>query len=185
MTIHDQHPFLDPEPDPARRLRARLGGQVSLWTSGALGAGPAGLTVSSLLVATGEPAYVVGLLDPDSDLVEALQRTGSAVVHLLQWQDRGLAEEFAGLSPAPGGPFSRAAFVDTAWGPRLERAATWAGVRLHDTRPLGWSTEVTCVLEHLVVGEDGSPLLHRRGRYVRPDGDQPPSGGRGRNGAAT
>ncbi len=174
MTIYDQHPFLDPEPDPARRLRGRLGGQVSLWTSGVLGTGPAGLTVSSLLVATGEPAYLVGLLDPDSDLSDTLQRTGVAVVQLLQWQDRGLAEEFAGLSPAPGGPFTRAPFVDTAWGPRLERATTWAGVRLRDVRVLGWSSEVTCLIEHLDVGEDGSPLVHRRGRYLRP----PTSSGR-------
>ena len=34
MTIHTEHPFLDPEPDPVRRLRGRLGGAVTLWTAG-------------------------------------------------------------------------------------------------------------------------------------------------------
>ena len=34
MTIHSGHPFADPEPDPVRRLRGRLGGAVTLWTTG-------------------------------------------------------------------------------------------------------------------------------------------------------
>ena len=34
MTIHTSHPFADPEPDPLRRLRGRVGGAVSLWTAG-------------------------------------------------------------------------------------------------------------------------------------------------------
>ena len=33
MTIHDTHPFADPDPDPARRLRGRLTGTVALLTA--------------------------------------------------------------------------------------------------------------------------------------------------------
>ncbi len=168
MTIHDSFPFADPDPDPARRLRGRLGGAVSLWTAGAPGGRPAGLTVSSLMVATGDPACVLGLVDPDSDLAETLTETGRGVVALLGWEHRELAEEFAGLSPAPGGPFSRAVFTDTDWGPRLAGAPTWAGVLLRDAREVGWSLLVTCAVEHLEIGEDGTPLQHRRGRYLPP-----------------
>ena len=41
MTIHSEHPFLEPEAerDPVRRLRGRLGGAVTLWTAGD-GTGP-------------------------------------------------------------------------------------------------------------------------------------------------
>ena len=42
-----------------------------------------------------------------------------AVVQLLSWADRDLAEGFAGTAPAPGGVFRQAEFVDTDWGPRL------------------------------------------------------------------
>ena len=95
-------------------------------------------------------------------------RDRRAVVQLLTWADRDLAEGFAGTAPAPGGVFRQADFVDTEWGPRLAHATTWAGVRLEDSSEVGWSRLLTCVVEHLEIGEDGDPLLHRRGRWLRP-----------------
>ncbi|GAA1961695.1 hypothetical protein GCM10009798_21810 [Nocardioides panacihumi] len=165
MTIHQSHPFPTPD-DPVRRLRGRLGGTVTLWTSSRAGEG-AGLTVSSLMVANGDPARLLALLDPDSDLAETLSETGRAVVQLLSWRHRDLADAFAGTAPAPGGPFRMGDFEETAWGPRLADATTWAGVALESATSVGWSELVTVVLEEIVVGEEDEPLLHRRGRYVR------------------
>lgn len=164
MTIHSEHPFAMPD-DDARRLRGRIGGTVSLWTTGA-GPARAGLTVSSLMVAPGQPAYVVGLLDPDSDLFDGLETTGRGVVQLLRWPHRDLADMFAGVTPAPGGPFRQAEFEDTEWGPRLADATTWAGVSLTSATEVGWSMQVVCRLDHVVLGEEPDPLVHRRGRYV-------------------
>lgn len=171
MTIHDTHPFADPEPDPARRLRGRLGGAVSLWTAGDLDDphGRAGLTVTSLMLAAGEETRLLALVDPDSDLADTVAGSGRAVVQLLSWEHRGLAEAFAGTAPAPGGPFRQAPFEQTPWGPRLAGVATWAGVRVERTAGVGWSDLLTCVVEELVVGEDRDPLAHRRGRWLRPD----------------
>lgn len=168
MTIHDTHPFADPEPDPVRRLRGRVGGVVSLWTAGQ-GRSRAGLTVASFLVVAGEPARMVGLVDPDSDLRDEVERSGRAVVSLLQWPDRDLAEMFAGLTPAPGGVFAQAAFAPTPWGPRLQRADTWAGLVLESVVEVGWSAQVTGTIQHVEVGEDAAPLVHRRGRYLIDD----------------
>lgn len=165
MTIHAEHPFADPEPDPGRRFRGRVGGTVSLWTAGPQSA-PAGLTVTSFVVAAGEQARLLALLDPDADLTETLLETGRAVVQLLGWDHRDLAEMFAGTAPAPGGMFRHAAFEQTDWGPHLSSAATWAGVRLEAEQSVGWSTLVTTVVEHVEVGDD-PPLQHRRGRYER------------------
>jgi len=172
VTIHSEHPFLEPEGDrdPARRLRGRIGGVVSLWTAGS-GAGPAawaGLTVSSYVVAGGEPARVLALVDPDSELADTLAETGRAVVQLLRWEHRDLADAFAGVAPAPGGAFRMAEWESTEHGPRLAGATTWALVTVEDLRPVGWSTLVTAVLDEVVVGEEPDPLVHRRGRYVRP-----------------
>ena len=167
MTIHSTHPFADPDPDPVRRLRVRVGGAVALLAAG----GPderAGLTVTSLMVANGEPARVLALVDPDSDLADVLSRTGRAVVQLLSWPHRDLAEAFAGTAPAPGGPFRLAAFEQTAWGPHLADATTWAGVSVESATDVGWSRLLTCVVQELTVADDESPLVHRRGRYVRP-----------------
>jgi flavin reductase (DIM6/NTAB) family NADH-FMN oxidoreductase RutF len=167
LTIHSSHPFADPDPDPVRRLRGRLTGTVALLTTGDE-SGRAGLTVSSLMVANGDPARVLALVDPDSDLADAIGRTGRGVVQLLTWSHRDLADAFAGTAPAPGGPFRTAAFEDTAWGPRLADARSWAGVRLETAVEVGWSLLLTCVVEEVVVGDDDEPLVHRRGRYVKP-----------------
>ena len=166
MTIHQGHPFADPEPDPVRRFRGRVGGTVSLWTSGA-GTSRAGLTVTSFLVAAGEQARLLALLDPDADLTETLLATGIGVVALLEWEHRDLAEMFAGTAPAPGGMFSHAAFEQTDWGPRLTSAASWAGVRVERQQQVGWSTLVTTVVDHLEVGDADEPLRHHRGRFGR------------------
>ncbi len=175
MTIHSGHPFLPPESerDPVRRFRGRLGGAVSLWTSGA-GDEPgarAGLPVSSLLVAPGEPARVVALLDPDAELSERLLQTRTAVVQLLQWRHRDLANAFAGLAPAPGGVFRLGEWTDAVWGPVLTGVSAWAGVRLAKGQPatVGWSVLVDTVVEHIEIGEESAPLVHRRGRYQRLD----------------
>ena len=164
MTIHSSHPFADPDPDPARRLRGRIGGGVTLWTAGE-GAGRVGLTVTSLMVALGPTPGLLALLDPDSDLLAGLRESGRAVVQLLTWEDRQLAESFAGTAPAPGGPFRQAEFVATPYGPLLARATTHAAVSLAGEREVGWSVEVEAALDTITVGGDDPPLLHRRGRF--------------------
>ncbi|GAB3859674.1 hypothetical protein GCM10028801_21430 [Nocardioides maradonensis] len=165
MTIHSSHPFPTPS-DPARRFRGRVGGGVTLWTSGGDG-DEAGLTVSSFMVALGEEPCVLALLDPDADLLEVLRETGRGVVVPLRWEERGLAEAFAGTAPAPGGPFRQASWAATGSGPRLTTATTWAEVELVDEREVGWSVEVRARLTHVEIGEELDLLLHHRGRFHR------------------
>ena len=169
VTIHHSHPFADPPSarDAVRSLRGRLASGVTLWT--AMGERrPAGLTVSSVMVANGVPPRLLALLDPLSDLCEALLQSGAAAVTILERDQLGLAEIFAGQAPAPGGMFRQAAFDETAWGPVPAGAATWAGVRLEESRQVGWSLLVTCVIEELATaGTAADPLVHHRGRYPR------------------
>lgn len=172
MTIHSGNPFADPDPDPVRRFRGRIGGRVTLWTAGDEG-GRAGLTVSSVMVAPGQPSQLLALLDPDSDLAVALEETGRAVVQLLDWRHRDLADMFAGITPAPGGVFSQSAWVQTGFGPVLADVGAWAGVSLGPPRfsrspTVGWSWLVCGEVQELQLGDEAEPLLHRRGRYERP-----------------
>lgn len=168
MTIHASHPFLDEDRVLGRQFRGRLGNRVSLWTSGDITTGPhdaAGLTVSSALVIPGEPWRVVGFVDPESEVAEVIERTGRAVVSLLEWQHRGLADMFGGTAPAPGGAFTHAEFEQTAHGPRLADAATWAALELESQVEIGWSVQLTCRATHFEIGPDAQPLHHTRGRY--------------------
>ncbi|MGA4670665.1 flavin reductase family protein [Propionibacteriaceae bacterium Y1923] len=168
MTIHTDHPFLDAERVLGRQFRGRLGNRVSLWTTGELSGGAtsaAGLTVSSLLVIPGEPWRVVGFIDPDSGFADAVAATGTAVVSLLEWHHRGLADMFGGVAPAPGGAFTHAEFEQTDHGPRLVDAPTWAGVTVESVVDVGWTRQLTCVADEFSIGPDESPLHHTRGRY--------------------
>ena len=104
--IHDEHPFVTPIADrePARRFRGRLVAPVTIVTSGDEDE-RVGLTVSSLVVAEGDPPLIYMLVGSTTDLWYAIEETERFVVHVVEADDRGLADIFAGLRPSPGGPF--------------------------------------------------------------------------------
>ena len=163
MTIHASDPFATPEGrrSPLRQFRGRLPAAVTLWTA----PGPAGLTVSSTQVVDGDPGRLLGLLDEESDLWEAVLHAGRFAVVALGPDDRQLADRFAGLMPAPGGLFATGGWERTDWGqvPAGDRA--WVGCRLDASRPVGWSLLVEATIEHVAVGAPAPALIHRRGRY--------------------
>jgi 3-hydroxy-9,10-secoandrosta-1,3,5(10)-triene-9,17-dione monooxygenase reductase component len=162
--IHSSDPFAVPEQgrSAVRRLRGRLAAPVTLWTA----PGPAGLTVSSVLVADGEPGRVLGLVDEESDFWDALSAAERFAVAPLGPGDQQLADRFAGLMPAPGGLFATGDWAETPYGPVPAGAGTWAGCRLDGQRPYGWGLLVEATIETIMI-DDGSaaPLLHFRGRY--------------------
>ncbi len=163
MTIHHTDPFATPEGErsPVRRLRGRLAAPVTLWTA----PGPAGLTVSSVLVADGTPGRVLGLVDGESDLWAAVEDSGRLAVTPLGPRHRQLADRFAGLLPAPGGLFAGGGWTDTEYGPVPADAGTWAGCRIEGSRPCGYALLVEAVIERVELGTDDAPLVHARGRY--------------------
>ena len=174
MTIHTGHPFATPEPgrSPVRRWRGRMAAPVSVWAAGD-GSGRAGWTLSSFLLADGEPAEVLGLLDEDSALADRLTSAGpvsdaTLTINLLGWVHRGLADAFAGIAPAPGGPFTLGAWRQSDWGPVLEGGPGWLGARLTgEPQSAGWSLLVRAVVEHVEIGPEPADgmLAYLRGRY--------------------
>ena len=166
--IHSSDPFATPEQEKSavRRLRGRLAAPVTLWTT----TGPAGLTVSSMLVADGEPGRVLGLIDDESDFWDAVVRTRRFAVTPLTPADQQLADKFAGLMPAPGGLFAAGAWTDTEYGPVPAHAGIWAGCRVESDRPCGWAQLIEAVIERIGTGPATEPLVHYRGRYHSLDG---------------
>jgi 3-hydroxy-9,10-secoandrosta-1,3,5(10)-triene-9,17-dione monooxygenase reductase component len=166
VTIHASDPFATPEGDKSdvRRLRGRLAAPVTLWSGFSKGE-PAGLTVSSILVADGEPGRVLGLIDEESDFWAAAEEAGRFAVAPLTPADRQLADRFAGLMPAPGGLFATGEWTPTPYGPVPAHVGTWAGCRLESHRPCGWARLVEAVVETVSFGPEPVPLVHYRGRY--------------------
>ena len=118
------------------------------------------------MVAHGDPAHVLALVDPDFRPRPDGTGHRHAAVQLLEWRHRDLAEAFAGLLPSPGGPFRTGDWHQTEWGPVLTSASAWAGIRLQkEPREIGWSVLLDGVVEHVEVGESTAPLAHYRGRY--------------------
>ena len=168
VTIHNEHPFMPAESDrnPVRRLRGRLASPVTVLTAGQE-PDRAGLTISSVLVADGEPGVVLAVVDPLSDLHDRVLADGTAVLNLLGWQHHGLADAFGYQAPAPGGPFRLADWTASRWGPVLTDALGWAGCRLigQPPEPVGWGVQLRLEIEQVRIGPDGEPLVHHRGRY--------------------
>jgi flavin reductase (DIM6/NTAB) family NADH-FMN oxidoreductase RutF len=169
VSIHASDPFATPDDQrsPLRRLRGRLPAAVSLWTAGAPGqGGVAGLTVSSMLVADGDPGRVAGLVDDESDLWTAIEATGRFAVTPLAEGDNQLAERFAGMMPAPGGLFATGDWDATDWGP-VPRGYPWVGCDLDGARAFGWSLLVEATIRHVDLAPAAAkPLVHHRGRYT-------------------
>lgn len=164
--IHSENPFADPieARAPARRLRGRLPAPVTLWTAGSLESAT-GLTVSSMLVAEGEPSLVVGLVSPMTDLFEVIQETGKWVVHVLEQGDRELSERFAGLRPSPGGLFTGLVVEASEHGPVLASLRSRAYCSLTGWDQAGYHQLLRGHIDSIELAEEGDPLVHLRGRY--------------------
>jgi len=166
--IHDEHPFADPEDmrDPARRFRGRLAAPVTVITSGGVGR-HAGLTVSSLLVAEGEPSRVFFLCGTATDLWIGIRETGGFIVHVLEESHREISDRFAGLRPSPGGMFHGLDPEDTRWGPLIPSIATRAFCRFVGHTETDVYALADGVIERIDLSEITHPLQYFRGRYLR------------------
>ena len=168
--VHDEHPFEAPQDqrDPARRFRGRLAAPVTIITSGA-GDHRTGLTVSSLVVAEGEPSRIYFLLGSTTDLFYGLEETGKFVVHVLEAEDTALADVFAGLRPSPGGRFANVAVEQSEWGPVLTDITTRAFCTFEGGDEETFFIVAEGKIDKLELSDIGDPLVYFRGGYRKLD----------------
>jgi 3-hydroxy-9,10-secoandrosta-1,3,5(10)-triene-9,17-dione monooxygenase reductase component len=164
--IHYTDPFRAPEAsrEPVRRFRGRLTAGVTIWTANGQ-EGPQGLTMSSVLVAEGDPPVVIGLLSDTAELFEALEVGRRFVVHILDDHHKRLADRFAGLFPSPGGLFSGLSLQETEYGPILEEIENRAYCELMDIGDAGYQRLVRGSIHRLDLTDLTDPLTYFRGRY--------------------
>jgi flavin reductase (DIM6/NTAB) family NADH-FMN oxidoreductase RutF len=163
-----RNPFATPpeKRTPARRLRGRLAAPVTIWTSGTA-ENRAGLTVSSVMVAEGDPSFLLGLINDTTDLWEAIQDTRRFVVHLLPATERVLAERFAGLRPSPGGLFAGLEVIGSDHGPVVTELPNRAQCLFMGADLIGYQQLIRGQIEGFEPTELDDPLLHFRGAYHR------------------
>ena len=166
VVIHDDDPFSRPvaERDPVRRFRGRLPAPVTVVTAGRGGAAT-GLTVSSLLVADGEPGGVWFLCGHNADLCQVVRASGGFVVHSVG--DAALADRFAGIRPSPGGLFVGLNVEPGPWGPVLIDFPSRVSCRFVAATDVGWYVLVEGAIEEVLVGDGDDPLVRHRGDYRR------------------
>lgn len=165
--IHEgEHPFHAPEVerDPIRRLRGRLAAPVTIVTAGD-DDGWAGLTVSSLMLAEGDPGSFHFLVGPTADVLDDIKRTDRFVVHVLSREHRVLSEVFAGRRPSPGGPFTGIPTTQTEWGPAIDAVDDRAFCGHVAAVEHGYSLLVSATIESIQVSDLTAPLLYFRGAY--------------------
>lgn len=164
--IHEEHPFRTPEElrDPVRQLRGRLAAPVTVVTAGPPSS-PAGLTVSSLMVAEGNPARLYLLVGPTTALYDAIMETGRFIVHVLPADQRRLSDVFAGLRPSPGGPFAGLEVEPTPWGPAITSIADRAYCTLNHAEEESFVAILAATIDDVDVAELTDPLVYFRGRY--------------------
>lgn len=164
--VHEEHPFETPadQRDPARRFRGRLAAPVTVVTSGS-GQHRTGLTVSSLVVAEGEPSRIYFLLGSTTDLFYGLEETGKFVVHVLGGDDHALADVFAGLRPSPGGRFADLAVEQSDWGPVLTNVSTRAYCTYEGGDEETFFIVAEGKIDKLELADMEDPLVYFRGKY--------------------
>ena len=164
--VHDDHPFETPsdERDPARRFRGRLAAPVTVITAGD-GDRSTGLTVSSLVVAEGEPSRIYFLLGSTTDLYYGLEKTGKFVVHVLETGDQAIGDVFAGLRPSPGGRFSGLSVEQSEWGPVLTDVKTRASCTYEGGAEETFFIGAEGAIDKLELDDIEDPLVYFRGRY--------------------
>lgn len=166
--IHDDHPFQDApaDRDPVRQFRGRLVAPVTVVTAGEEGS-EAGLTVSSLMVAEGEPASVITLIGTNTDLWEAVAASRRFVVHILGDSQRDDASAFAGIRPRPGGVFTGVEIEHSEWGPVLTDAANRVFCSLASSIELPFHHLVHGEIDKVEVADLNDPAVYFRGVYRR------------------
>lgn len=164
--IHGDNPFLEApdQRDPVRRFRGRLVAPVTIVTAGA-GDHRTGLTVSSLNVLEGEPGVMQLVVGPTTELWDTALETGAFVVHILEEDDRAVAEVFAGLRPSPGGIFAGVELTESGHGPVITRFSNRAYCRFIERHELGFSGIVTGEIEEVEPAPLDDPLIYFRGSY--------------------
>ena len=149
-----------------RQFRGRLVAPVTVVTAGTAEQ-PVGLTISSLMVAEGDPGTVFMLVGNGTDLWEEIESSRKFVVHVVDDTMRDHGDAFAGFRPRPGGVFTDVEVEDTEWGPVMADAPNRLFCSLVSNRPLPFHHLVEANIDQVELSDLANPAIYYRGTYRR------------------
>lgn len=150
---------------------------MTVWTTHTDATGPAGITVASILVAEGQPAMVLGLIDPLATFADAVVDSGRFVVHVVAEAQAKLADQLAGRSPTALDRFDDLEVSQSPWGPVVQELTSRVYCSVLDATETGESTLIRAAVDEIELsGTPPAPLVYVRGFYraVRPLPDRSP-----------
>lgn len=166
--LNAQAPLLMPDPGAYRQAFRRTASSIWVITA-AHGGQRTGLTATSVVSLSAEPAELMVSVQPASSSFPLLQSSGRFGVNLLTSTQQAISDRFAGRNGCQGD----ARYAQAAW------RCTPTGVWLLDDAAVAMDCEVVEIVwrrtHALVIGRitalrlaegPGLPLLHSDGRYV-------------------
>ena len=152
------------EQDLLRALLSRYPTGVSVVTVDAEGQ-RLGLTVSSLVSLSLDPALVGFGVSREAAMHELLREAGGCAISLLAEGQDWLAQHFARGVPPIAMWHGIATEEGASGAPLLVGALGWLECSLRDEIPTGTHTFFVCEVRKIELGEDAPPLLRTRGEY--------------------
>lgn len=152
------------EQDLLRALLSRYPTGVSVVTVDAEGQ-RLGLTVSSLVSLSLDPALVGFGVSREAAMHELLREAGGCAISLLAEGQDWLAQHFARGVPPIAMWHGIATEEGASGAPLLVGALGWLECSLREEIPTGTHTFFVCEVRKVELGEDAPPLLRTRGEY--------------------
>ncbi|UFU07877.1 flavin reductase family protein [Ruania halotolerans] len=152
-------------PDAYKGMFRQHPAGVAVVTFSAPDGRPIGLTVTSVISVSAEPALLAFSIDARSSSWDPLASAGTVVVHLLDSADAHLAHQFArrGADRFAGVTWHRLATGE----PVLSDAAAWLRARILQRTPAGNSYLITLRAVESHTARTGAPLVYHDRSYHR------------------
>ena len=142
----------------------RLASGVALVTTADAQGAPFGIAMTAFMSLSMDPPALLLAINQTASLCSPLLERGHFAVNILARDQRGLCQAFVAAPPA-----DRFGVLDWSAGPHgipvVQSATANILCGVGEARPMGTHMVVQGLVEQVMLGESGNPLIYLDGRY--------------------